>query len=228
MMDEDIKFDLDGTTIIPNLAKAFESSADGTTFTLQLRKGLKWSDGTPFTADNYIWWWENVVNNEEINPGRNKQLGWSGYNPDTVKKIDDYTIQWVLPEPGDGFIDQLATYRTGGFTLHGRIADGTYGPHHYMMQFHRDFVEDQNAYDKMVTDEGFESWPLFFKNKGNPLRNTEVPVVSPWRLTSPITEQIYEWERNPYYWAVDPEGNQLPYIDNISICLLYTSPSPRD
>ena len=219
MMDEDIKFDLNGTTIIPNLAKSFESSADGITFTLELRKGLKWSDGTPFTADNYVWWWENVVNNEEINPGRNKQLGWSGYNPETVKKIDDYTIQWVLPESGDGFIDQLATYRTGGFTLHGRIADGTYGPQHYMMQFHRDFVDDQAAYDKMVADEGFESWPLFFKERGNPLRNTEVPVVSPWKLTSPITEQIYEWERNPYYWAVDPAGNQLPYIDKISMVL---------
>ncbi len=219
MMDEDIKFDLDGTTIIPNLAKSFEQSPDGTTFTLELRKGLKWSDGEPFTADNYIWWWENVVNNEEINPGRNQQLGWSGYNPETVNKVDDFTIQWVLPESGAGFIDQLATYRTGGFTLHGRLADGTYGPHHYMMQFHRDFVEDKDAYDKMVQDEGFESWPLFFKNKGNPLRNTEVPVVSPWKLTSPITEQIYEWERNPYYWAVDPAGNQLPYIDRISMVL---------
>jgi len=219
MMDEDLKFDLDGTNIIPNIAKGWEMSDDGLTYTLTLRKGMKWSDGAPFTADNYLWWFENVLTNEEINPGRNKQLGWSGYNVETIRKVDEVTVQYVLPERADGFVDQLATYRIGGFTLHGRIGDGDYGPSHYAAQFHRDFASDKAAYDKMVTDGGFESWPLFFKERSNPLRNTELPVISPWRVTSPITEQIYEWERNPYYWGVDPAGNQLPYIDNISMIL---------
>jgi len=218
-MDEDIKFDLDGVTIIPNIAKSWDISNDGITYTLTLRKGMKWSDGAPFTADNYLWWFDNVLTNEEINPGRNKQLGWSGYNVETIRKVDTTHIQYVLPERGDGFLDQLATYRIGGFTLHGRIGDGDYGPSHYMEQFHRDFASDEAAYDKMVADAGFESWPLFFKERSNPLRNTELPVVSPWQVTSPITEQIYEWERNPYYWGVDPAGNQLPYIDKISMIL---------
>jgi peptide/nickel transport system substrate-binding protein len=219
MMDEDLKFDLDGVNIIANIAKGWEISNAGTTYTLTLRKGMKWSDGAAFTADNYLWWFENVLTNEEINPGRNKQLGWSGYNVETIRKVDETTVQYVLPEKADGFLDQLATYRIGGFTLHGRIGDGDYGPSHYMEQFHRDFASDKAAYDKMVADEGFESWPLFFKERSNPLRNTELPVVSPWRVTSPITEQIYEWERNPYYWGVDPAGNQLPYIDKISMIL---------
>ncbi len=219
MMDEDIKFDLDGVTIIPNIAKSWEISDDGTVYTLTLRKGMKWSDGAAFNADNYIWWFENVLTNEEINPGRNKQLGWSGYNVDDIFKVDETHVQYIIPERADGFLDQLATYRIGGFTLHGRIGDGDYGPSHYMEQYHRDFASDKAAYDKMVADEGFESWPLFFKERSNPLRNTELPVVSPWRVTSPITEQIYEWERNPYYWGVDPAGQQLPYIDNISMIL---------
>ena len=218
-MDEDIKFDLDGVNIIPNIAKGWDISSDGKTYTLTLRKGMKWSDGASFSADNYLWWFENVLTNEEINPGRNKQLGWSGYNVETIRKVDETHVQYVLPEKADGFLDQLATYRIGGFTLHGRIGDGDYGPSHYMAQFHRDFASDKAAYDKMVTDAGFESWPLFFKERSNPLRNTELPVVSPWHVTSPITEQIYEWERNPYYWGVDPAGNQLPYIDNISMIL---------
>jgi peptide/nickel transport system substrate-binding protein len=219
MMDEDLKFDLDGVTIIGNIAKGYEISDDGTVYTLELRKGMKWSDGTTFNADNYLWWFTNVLTNEEINPGRNKQLGWSGYNVVDIIKVDETHVQYTIPEKADGFLDQLATYRIGGFTLHGRIGDGDYGPSHYMEQFHRDFASDTAAYDKLVADEGFESWPLFFKEKSNPLRNTELPVISPWRMTSPITEQIYEWERNPYYWGVDPAGNQLPYIDNISMIL---------
>jgi len=219
MMDEDLKFDLDGVTIIPNVAKGYTVSDDGITYTLTLRKGMKWSDGESFNADNYLWWFTNVLTNEEINPGRNKALGWSGYNVEDILKVDETHVQYILPDKADGFLDQLATYRIGGFTLHGRIGDGDYGPSHYMEQFHRDFASDKDAYDKMVTDAGFESWPLFFKERSNPLRNTELPVISPWRVTSPITEQIYEWERNPYYWGVDPAGNQLPYIDNISMIL---------
>jgi peptide/nickel transport system substrate-binding protein len=219
MMDEDIKFDLDGVTIIPNIAKGWDISDDGTVYTLTLREGMKWSDGESFNADNYLWWFTNVLTNEEINPGRNKQLGWSGYNVEDIVKVDATHVRYTIPEKADGFLDQLATYRIGGFTLHGRIGDGDYGPSHYMEQFHRDFAPDKAAYDAMVADEGFESWPLFFKERSNPLRNTELPVISPWRVTSPITEQIYEWERNPYYWGVDPAGQQLPYIDNISMIL---------
>jgi len=219
MMDENLKYDLDGATMLPNIAKGWEVNDDATTLTLFLRKGMKWSDGTPFNADNYVWWYENVNLNQEINPDRNGSLGWSGYTVSNIKKIDDLTVMYTLPEAGVGFLEQMATYKIGGFTLHGRIGDGDYGPQHYLQQFHRDFATDKAAYDKQVQDAGFESWPLYFKDQSNPLRNTEVPVVSPWKMTSPITAQIYEWERNPYYWAVDPAGNQLPYIDKISMIL---------
>jgi peptide/nickel transport system substrate-binding protein len=219
MMDFDLYFDLDGTAVIPNIGKSYEVSSDGLTYTLNLRAGMKWSDGTAFTAQNYQSWWDNVILNEEINPGRNGQLGWSGYSPTGIKAVDDSTVQFTLSEAADGFLDQLATYRIGGFTLHGRIADGSYGPWHYMKDYHRDFVADKAAYDAEVEAAGHENWVLYFKEKSNPLRNGEVPVVSPWFNTSPITEQIYTWERNPYYWAVDPAGNQLPYIDKISMIL---------
>ena len=189
MMDEDIKFDLDGVTIIPNIAKSWEISDDGTVYTLTLRKGMKWSDGAAFNADNYIWWFENVLTNEEINPGRNKQLGWSGYNVDDIFKVDETHVQYIIPERADGFLDQLATYRIGGFTLHGRIGDGDYGPSHYMEQYHRDFASDKAAYDKMVADEGFESWPLFFKERSNPRLPSRFTSGSATRTTGALTQQ---------------------------------------
>ena len=216
--DHILHFDLNGTDLIQNVAKGWDMSADGLVYTLHLREGLKWSDGVEATADEWVWYAENVLLNEEINPGREGQIGWSGFAP-TVSKVDKYTVQLTLEERGDAFVDELGTYKTGGYTLHGRIADGLYGPMHFLKTKHRDFADDTAAYDKMVKDAGFDSWPLYFKEQGDPLRSLTVPVMSPWKMTSPITANIYEWERNPYYYAVDPVGNQLPYIDKISMQL---------
>ena len=218
MSDHILHFDLNGVDVIPNVVKGWEISDDGLTYTLFLREGLKWSDGGESTADDWVWYNENVVRNDEINPVREGQIGWSGFAP-TVEKVDDYTVRLILPERGDSFLDELATYRTGGYTLHGRIADGLYGPSHFLKTIHRDFVSDTPAYDEMVMRSGSGNWPLFFKEHGDPLRSRNVPVMSPWKMTSPITSKWFEWERNPYYYAVDPAGNQLPYIDRISMPL---------
>ena len=218
MSDHILHFDLDGTDVIPNLVKDWDISADGLTYTMFLREGLKWSDGVDMTADDWIWQNQNVIHNEDINPGREGEIGWSGFAP-VVKKVDDYTVQLILPIRGDAFLDELGTYKTGGYTLHGRGAGGLISPAHFLKTRHREFAADKAAYDKQVKDAGFDSWPLYFKGESDPLRSLDTPVVSPWKMTSPITANIYEWERNPYYYAVDPVGNQLPYIDRISMQL---------
>ncbi len=219
MMDAVLYYDLDGATVIPNVAKSYSLSADGLSYTLKLREGMKWSDGTEFTSENFVWHHKNIILNTEINPTRKGQIGWSGFSPASITAPDKYTVVITLPERGDGFLDKLASYFTGGWTLHARIADGLYGPTHYEKTIHRDFVADQAAYDKAVTDAGFDNWVAYYKRKASPLHTQESPVVSPWMMTKPITEELYEWVRNPYYWAVDPVGNQLPYIDKISMTL---------
>ena len=216
--DHILHFDLNGTDVIPNVVKGWEISNDGLVYTLFLRQDLKWSDGTVSTADDWVWYNDNVLRNEEVNPGRDGQIGWSGFAP-TVKKVDDFTVQLTLPKRGDSFLDELGTYKTGGYTLHGRGATGLYGPSDFLKTVHRDFADDTAAYDQTVKDAGFDAWPLYFKERADPLRSTEVPVMSPWKMTSPITSNLYEWEHNPYYWAVDPVGNQLPYIYRISMQL---------
>ena len=219
MTDQILSFDLNGTDVIPNLVKGYDVSADGLTYTMYLREGMKWSDGVPFTADDWVWHFDNVLTNEEINPGRDGTIGFSSFKATDVRKVDDYTVEIVLAEAGAGFVDRLAQHYTGGHTLHGRIADGTHGPSHFLKTVHRDFADDKAAYDQKVKDAGFDNWPVFFKEQGDPLRSTDLPVLAPWKVTSPNTSQAWEFERNPYYWAVDPAGNQLPYIDRISMQL---------
>ena len=219
MMDMVLYYDLNGTDVIPNVAKGWDISGDGLTYTLYLREGMKWSDGMPFTSEDFVWHFNNVILDDEINPTREGQIGWSGVQVESMTAINETTVAVQLKERKDGFLDSLADYSAGGWTLHGRLADGMYGPTHYLKTIHRKFADDKDAFDKRVTDAGYENWITFFKDNSSPLKSTDTPVVSPWKMTSPITAEIYEWERNPYYWAVDPAGNQLPYIDRISMTL---------
>ena len=220
MMDEFLKFDLDGATLLPHLFKGWEVSADGLKYTMHMRQGLKYSDGQPMTSEDFVWYNKNVIHNDELNPTREGQIGWSGYSPISVEGPDDFTVVITLPEAAAGFLDALGTYRTGGYQLHGRIADGLIGPTHYLKTIHRDFATDKAAFDKRVKDSGFDTWTSYFKEQGDPNRTIGVPVYAPWKVSSPNTSVIWEFERNPYYWGVDPVGNQLPYIDKISMKLI--------
>ena len=213
MMDHPLMYDLDGATILPNLIKSWDVSADGLTYTFNLRRGMKWSDGEPFTADDFIWANENIVRNEKLNPKKEGRLGFSTYGP-VLAKVDDATFTASFPEPQAGFLDEMATYRIAGYTLNGRVGAPLFAPAHFLEQFHEDFA-DKATVDKMVADEGFENWETFFKNKIDVHKTTESPNVGAWIVTKPNTGETWEFERNPYFYAVDPAGNQLPYIDKI-------------
>ena len=127
MMDHVLLFDLDGAEVIPNVLKSWQVSADQRTFTMQLRRGMKWNDGAPFTADAFVWPNVNIVRNDELNPAKEGRLGFSQFGP-KLRKIDDYTIQWSFDEPAAGFIDELATFRIGGWTFNGRVGAPAYAP----------------------------------------------------------------------------------------------------
>ena len=88
MGDHPLQYDLDGATILPNLLKDWDVSADGLTYTFHIRRGMKWSDGEPFTADDFIWANENIVRNEKLNPKKEGRLGFSQFGP-TLRKVDD-------------------------------------------------------------------------------------------------------------------------------------------
>ena len=95
---------------------------------------------------------------------------------------------------------------------------GGYAPAHYMQQFHPDFV-DQAELDALVAQEGFDNWVNLFKDRNTWQCNPDLPVMTPWKTVNPITTDTWVLERNPYYYGVDTAGNQLPYIDRISMSL---------
>jgi peptide/nickel transport system substrate-binding protein len=188
----------------PGLAEKWEWSDDGQTLTLYLRKGLKWSDGAPFTVDDITFWWEDIENDENITTAPHAEWVVNG-EPMELEKVDDTTIKLKFAGP-NGLAE------TTGLAFHGNQWPlgferfGFFAPRHYLEQYHPKHNPD-------ATYEQFEAMAWEY--------NPERPGMTPWTITL--------WEegadhmlatRNPYYWKVDVEGNQLPYIDEVYFYLV--------
>ena len=76
---------------MPNIARGWELSDGGRTTTIFLRRGMKWSDGHPFTADDFLFWYEDMYKNKELIPTPSLFLSING-KPGEVEKVDTYTV----------------------------------------------------------------------------------------------------------------------------------------
>lgn len=204
--------------MVPNVAKGWEVSEDGTEITIHLREGMKWSDGSPHTTADYMFWYEHMYQNEELVPVRSPF-----FNIDDGAKmeaLDDYTLKFSFPFANSLFLEVLGSSVSvfGGHAIYGNVGLGGVAPAAYMQQFHPDFV-DQADLDALVAAEGFDNWVNLFKDKNTWQRNPDLPVITPWKTEVPITTDNWVLVRNPYYFGVDTDGNQLPYIDRISMTL---------
>ena len=219
--DKILFWDYTGTRIMPCIAKAWKISDDGRQTTITLRKGMKWSDGTPFTANDFVFWYEDVYSNKDLQPTPNPDFTING-KPGTLKKVDDVTVVFEFPEPNYLFVDILAgsTSMGGGqatWQMMGRTM-GAYMPAHYVKQFHPKYVAREQL-DAKVKAAGFDSWVSYIKNRWDWRLNPELPTLGPWKTVSPINTPTWILERNPFYYGVDTAGNQLPYLDRISMTL---------
>jgi peptide/nickel transport system substrate-binding protein len=200
------RWDLDYTRSMPNVLESYEVSEDASGWTFHLRKGMKWSDGVDFTAADLMFWWEDFQSNVEIMPGG--PAGWTkvGGEPGVWTKVDDYTIDIQFPGPNGLF--------------HARMAEPDAGwpmvalPKHWMEKYHKDYNPDV---DTLVAEEGVEDWVTLFQNHRPQFQENNRPTLCAWYMSSAYGEEtsVVRASRNPYYWKVDPDGRQLPYIDEV-------------
>jgi peptide/nickel transport system substrate-binding protein len=205
----------DFSGVEPNIAESWEVSEDAREYTFNLRKGMKWSDGEPFTADDIMFYIDDILLDEEISPAGPSADWLPSDQVDGFKatKVDDYTVTFSFPKPYGTFLYNLATWS-------GRHV--AFFPKHYLQQFHKKYNPD--VVEQAKTEEGVKDWiGLFNKRASGPTEdiqnfyNTpERPVLFPWIVKEPLgTGTTITLVRNPYYWKVDDQGNQLPYIDEI-------------
>ena len=216
--DKLLYWDYTGTKIVPNIARAWEVSPDGRTTTVSLRRGMKWSDGHPFTADDFVFWFEEVYANKDLVPTPLSVMSING-KPIAVKKVDASTVQFLAPDPYYALPTVLASvWGIGHHARFGRNALGGFAPAHYLKQYLPKFASKDDIAKKLA-DLKFDNWVLMFKHRNDACRNPELPVVTAWKTVTPINTPTWTLERNPYSVWVDTDGNQLPYIDRIRMTL---------
>lgn len=199
----------DWSKVVPSVAESVEASADAKDFTFRLRKGMRWSDGQPFTADDIMFWYEDVFSNAELTPSKNPMYVVEG-KPVVVTKIDDQTVRFSFASPYGLFLQQMA-YGQGHLPL--------IYPKHYLRQFHSKY-NAEGIKETLARSASVKDWVSLFNSKiaqsFQPVfwQNLDLPTLHPYVLKEPYADgPRVVAERNPYYWKVDTAGNQLPYID---------------
>lgn len=203
------------STPIPNVAESVTTSGGGTTYTFTLRKGMRWSDGKPYTADDVMFWYEDVVLNKDLSPDPPVYMVIDN-KVGTVRKINDYQVEFSFPKPHGLFLELLAEPANDGPVRYAK---------HYLMQFHKKY--NPNVED-LVKKEKLSDWVQLFQNHGGSDDDTirwtvsNQPLLHPWTFTKAPDGGTGKAiaTRNPYYWKVDEHGRQLPYLDGIEYSFL--------
>ena len=197
--------------VAPNVAESWEVSDDATRYTFKLRRGMKWSDGAPFSADDIMFWVEDLLHDQEFYPAPPIAYVVDG-EPMTAEKVDDHTITFIFKAPYGRLLYELATPLGQHPVLYAK---------HYAKQFHPKYNPD---IQKLLTEANVGTWPELLRLRSGDIEtpsrwaNPERPTLDPWLVETPYSGGATEviLRRNPFFWQVDTEGNQLPYIDRIN------------
>jgi len=199
-----VRFLDDLETIVPEVAKDYSFNEDMTEFTFVLREGHKWSDGEPFTVDDVLFWYNDIMLNKELYPETPAFLMYGG-EPLTFEKVDDVTLKVTAAASAPGFLSYLAATYVQFFA-----------PKHILMEKHLDYNQDVA---QIAVDEGYTNWVEYFfgwfGNWQDSVHRYGIPKLESWILVEETTEHKM-FAANPYYFKVDTTGQQLPYIDYIN------------
>ncbi|HEV7325824.1 MAG TPA: ABC transporter substrate-binding protein [Bosea sp. (in: a-proteobacteria)] len=182
----------------------------GRIFTLRLRPGHRWSDGHPFTAEDFRYWWEDVANNKRLSPGGPPQAMVIGGETAKFEILDPQTIRYSWSQPNPVFLPALAGAQPLYITM----------PAHYLKQFHQRYAGKEELEQKVKTTR-VKDWGSLHERFSRQYRpeNPDLPTLDPWRNTTPIPAEQFSFVRNPYFHRIDENGRQLPYVDTVTMTI---------
>ena len=190
--------------IVPDLLESFDVQ-EGRVFTFKLRKGHKWSDGAPFTSEDFRYFWEDVANNRELSPaGPPAELLVDGELP-KVEILDKTTVRYSWSKPNPDFLSRIA----------GTSPLFIYRPAHYLRQFHKKY--NPKIAEAEASGKAKRRWAQVHNREDNMYQfdNPNLPTLQPWMNTTKPPADRFVAVRNPYFHRVDAQGQQLPYIDRV-------------
>jgi peptide/nickel transport system substrate-binding protein len=195
--------------ILPDIVESVDV-VEGRSFTFHLRPGHRWSDGAPFTAEDFRYYWEDVGNDPEVSRfGPPKLLLVDGEKP-RVEFPDPVTVRYSWSKPNPYFLPALAAAQPLDI----------FRPAHYLKQFHARHA-GLEAVEKLAKEAGERNWVALHYDKDRAYRNDNIdlPTLQPWVLETVPPSDRFLFDRNPYYHRIDAAGHQLPYIDQVALSI---------
>lgn len=175
-------------------------------FTFHLREGHRWSDGAPFTAEDFRYVWDDVITNTELYKGGPPVELISREQVAEFEVIDEVTVRYSFAGPMPDFLPNLAA----------PLPLILYMPSAYLKQFHERYA-DAETLARVAAEQDVDDWRRLHMKMSRSIRpeNPDLPTLEAWRpRTAPPSEQ-FVFERNPYFHRVDQTGVQLPYVDRV-------------
>ena len=190
---------------------------DDKVFTLHLRDGHRWSDGHPFTAEDFRYYWEDFANNKKLSPSGPNLALLAGNKPPTFEVLDPLTVRFSWADPNPGFLPALAAAQPVFIFM----------PAHYLEQFHAKYA-DPAQLAAQIKAAKVSSWVQLHERMSRQYRpeNPALPTLDPWMNTTKPPAEQFRFARNPYFHRVDTAGHQLPYFDAATQTLSTTSLIP--
>jgi peptide/nickel transport system substrate-binding protein len=197
----------DKLDLAPDILEGYEET-EGRVFTLRLRPGHRWSDGSPFTTEDFRYWWDDVANNKRLSPGGPPQALLAGGKPPKVEILSPTEIRYSWDQPNPVFLPSLAGAQPTYICM----------PSGYLKQFHETYA-DKATLAHRVRQVRVRDWGALHERLSRMYRpeNPDLPTLDPWRNITPLPAEQFTFERNAYFHRIDQNGRQLPYVDEVTL-----------
>ncbi len=190
-----------------DILEAYEVENDRV-FTFHLREGHKWSDGSPFTADDFRYVWDDVFHEKKLAKGGPPAGLMINGKPPRFEVIDARTVRYSWDDPNPDFLADQASPSPIRLMF----------PAAYMKQFHMRY-QTKELLAQHIAKERVDDWAALHQKMSRVVRpeNPNLPTLDAWRNRTAPPAERFVFERNPYYYRVDENGLQLPYIDKVML-----------